>query len=740
MIQSVSHIARVVLRSLSSLLLGFGALGGAVDLASAADSKNVCAGGNNAQIIISDPGVQSSVWDDGSVSLMIPLQNDTARSLTKVSVEEIKVPSATYLGPNPLPAALGPMLPDAVLPVNARFTPTHLDSHAKYPIILRGTYQVESTVCPFNIQGFVTPIPPAIEPIVVNTITVDKATALTAFFPPTHAPPPPDAEFNGVGLPPPLGEPRYLFPTPPAASVLNRVLAFTPNDQTPPASGDPSAVVFLRNQNGGGYGGLPPDPSAAGADPSGFVLISANTAVSYSKDFGKHFTTQNLTSGAGFADPAITGRTDFFPENDGGLCCDQVIHYIPGRNIFVWLLQYWSPQITIAGTATTGQNRLRIAWATPQAATADFLHAWTWFDLTGADFGQAATDWMDYPDLAYSNNFLYISVDHGFVNSLNQQKVYTNRRYFVRMSLNDMLDTTKSSVGGNWIEPTKGSLVKNHIVQSSPDTMYFSAQPKTSQLSVFAWPDSSDTVPAPHDIDVSNWCASSGCDYSVLAPDNFNWNVAPLGALGATFVQASVFCPPSGCGDTPTRFLYFALSAGRDNTNGYRPFPYVRVAKIDADRFKLISELDIWNPGFAFATPALVSRNSPTAPRDEVAISLAVGGGGSYADNAVGFLGDFVAYVTTSSNSTQEVFTFDNSKPPKVNGNLVRYGDYFDVRNAIGPVTPAGQGVGYSTLGYGVNAVTPGQSCAAGGCNVNLQYVLFGRNADLFPTPSPPIK
>jgi len=112
---------------------------------------------------------------------------------------------------------------------------------------------------------------------------------------------------------------------------------------------------------------------------------------------------------------------------------------------------------------------------------------------------------------------------------------------------------------------------------------------------------------------------------------------------------------------------------------------------------------------------------------DEVAISLATGGGGSYADNAVGFLGDFVAYVTTSSNATQS----DNASN-------VRYGDYFSVRNATGPVTPFGQGVGFATLGYAVTQVTSGKTCAIGGCNIALQYVMFGRNEDLFPSPPDP--
>jgi hypothetical protein len=220
--------------------------------------------------------------------------------------------------------------------------------------------------------------------------------------------------------------------------------------------------------------------------------------------------------------------------------------------------------------------------------------------------------------------------------------------------------------------------------------------------------------------------ATNPCDYTVNAPDNLDWNQAPHGVLGATYVAPSVLCPAGGC-TNPTHFLYFAFDGSRDTSNN-RAFPYVRVEKIDADALNLVSELDIWNPNFAFATPGLNWRPGQFA-KDEVAISLARGGGGNYADNAVGFLGDFVLYVTTNSNATESNIS-----------STVRYGDYFDVRNAVGPVTQAGQGVGYSTLGYSVTQGIVGDACAVGGCNVTLQYLLFGRNGDLFPNPTPPIR
>jgi hypothetical protein len=643
----------------------------------------------------------------------------------------------SYIGPTPFAYPVGTLGPDQSQQLYALFA--NVDGRSTFPLTVSGTYGLNGAACTFVAQASVQPPAAGNGGTPKFMTSVPRFTADTAIYPPSPPPPAADQETNGENMfMPPLG-PRRLLAAAPALSTLDRVRAFAPDDQQP-APGGPSSVAFVRNSNGGNYWNYPPDPSTSGADASGFALISGNNtagaadgAVSYSTDFGKTFKTVNLTSASGFKDPAIAGRTDFFPQSDGGLCCDQVLHYVPGRNLVIWLLQYWSPAVNVGGLPQKGQNRLRIAWATPQAAATDFLHAWSWFDVTPTTLGDTTTtDWMDYPDLAYSNGWLYISVDHGYWNAAKDskgnvigQRINTDRRWFVRASLDDMANN-RASVNLVYYEPIKAGLMKSHFVQSANDTMYYAAQPDTSKLSVFADPDSSPDVPTPKDLDTASRCsndATNPCDYSVTAPDGLDWNVAPHGVLGGAYVAPSIFCPTSGCSG-PTRFLYFAYDGARDNAAG-RAFPYVRITKVDADAIAIVSEMDIWNSAFAFATPALTWRAG--SGKDEVVFSLATGGGTSYADNAVGFIGDFVAYVTTSSNATQS----DNASN-------VRYGDYFSVRNAIGPVTVNGSGLGYATLGYAVTQASAGKTCAVGGCNIALQYVLFGRNEELFPGPPDP--
>lgn len=679
--------------------------------------------------------IVSSLWDNGTVSLSVPLDNTGNAPATDVAITGLTADGGTYTGPTPVTYSAGTVPAGTSQQIYAQFS--GVNGRVAFPLTVRGTYNFGASVCPFQAQATVNPPAAGNGGTPKFQTTVPRQSVDTAAYPPS--PPAPNGRPNAENeYLPPLGQPRNLFTSQITASSLDRLRASQASDQGP-APGGGSAVSFVRDQKAGNFSNFPPDPSAAGSTPSGFVLTSANNragafdgGVSWSKDFGKTFTNVNMTSASGFSDPARPGRTDFFPQNDGGLCCDQVVHYIPKRNLMVWLLQYWSPALNVGGLPQKGTNRLRIAFATPEAAAADFLHAWSWFDITPATLGDnTVTDWFDYPDLAFSDGFLYINVDHGFwnpninplTNTVFGQQVQPDRRWMVRASLDDMVSGA-GNINISYYEPVKNGLVKSHFVQGAGDTntMYYAAQPDTSTLSVFRDPDSAPNVPTPTDVKVTQWCvpaAKNPCDFSVNDPDNVDWNQAPHGVLGGAYTAPSQSLCPPGTTCNPGHFLYFAYDGARD-ASVQRPFPYVRVVKVDADALTRVSELDIFNPGFAFATPALVAR--PGSGQDEVAISLATGGGGSYPDNAVGFLGDFVAYVTTSSNTTQ-------------NSGGVRYGDYFSVRNAIGPVTPNGQGVGYGTMGYGVTQATPGQPCGVGGCYVSLQWILFGRNQDLFPPP-----
>jgi hypothetical protein len=683
---------------------------------------------NDTHLALFPSGIQTTIWSDGTVALTLPIENQGEHAASDVQLTQFDIQTGSRLTPASLPLALGEIVPDNVHVV---------DAHFKFPstgsplaVTASGTYHVASHACTFDIATSINPQPPNNSPIPSTPVSTLKFNPSTVTYPP---PPPPNTgerEFNGTGVRAPQGEPRNLFPTPPSATGVQKVApgSLGQPQPLPPGASPGNAVEIVTNTGGGPYGGFPPDPDAAGANPTQIAMYTANTGVSYSIDNGKTFTTVNLTS---LVDPTNPARTSFFPQSDGGVCCDQSVIYVPSVNIFVWLLQYWPAPIgTSGGKTVTGPNRLRIAWATPAAIKSDFIHAWTYTDLTSATFG-IGNDWMDYPDISFSDKYLYVGVDHGLTNT---GSVYSQRRIVDRMSLSDMVGPG-STVGGSAIQPTYNGIFQNHFIQNSHDTMFWSALPDTSTLAVFSWPDSSNSASI-HTVNISSY---SNSNFTVNAPDNQDWDTAPQSELGGARTQIQVLCPPGGtC--PPSDFLYFAFSAGI--TTG-RPYPYVRVEKINTANFSLISELDIWNSSYAFATAAL---GSPlNGGNDEVSISLATGGGGNYANNAVGFLNDFVVYVTTDSTATQTAYNLDSS------GNIVknssgnptyhtRYGDYFDARDSYVPTASGSGGSGYATLGYAIQQGAPGKNCAQTGCSTNLHYIIWGRPGELNPVPPPPPK
>ncbi len=102
---------------------------------------------------------------------------------------------------------------------------------------------------------------------------------------------------------------------------------------------------------------------------------------------------------------------------------------------------------------------------------------------------------------------------------------------------------------------------------------------------------------------------------------------------------------------------------------------------------------------YAFAYPALA-----TACTGEVGLSLEWGGGGNFQNHVVGFWGDFIVYITSSSNV-----------------GTTRYGDYVSIRQA--PTTRANPGNLFTSFGYGLNTGPPPGT----GTTTDIRYVLFGR-------------
>ena len=641
-----------------------------------------------------------SLWGDGSLAVAIPIVNSGNRGAGDVKVSAVTLGSGNRVAPAVFPIPLGEIVPTKRAVLDARFA--SLSVPGKYPLTVSGTYVVDGWSHSFTAGAELTiersgvPPPPPVQ------VTIPKQKTSGVPTPPSPIP----QENNNNPAGPPIPDGPVLTPF---------TIAPTGTGVAAPSSGG-SSVTFVRDTGTGQAGKYPPDPTvAATASAGGVAFASGNTYVLFSKDDGQTFTR---------IDPTTVG----LPNADGGMCCDQVILYNPRVNLFFWLIQYNSSAPNPPNPALPGPNRLRIAWASPESMKTN-INAWTFFDLTSATFnlGQQA---IDFPDLAFTDRFLYVSVDRmtapGSVQGL----------IVARVPLSDITGSG-GSVGISYYSSAESTdqntATGSRLTQNSADAMYWGGHVDKSHIKVFRWRDGNGSMDTPHNATVNSWCSA---DYSTLAPDRQQWldnsRTSASSIIGAARKPFRGLVPPGGT--PPNGEVWLAWGSGRDVpaspgvtacTQG-RPQPYVKIARVDDQTLDTVGEYHIWNTPYAFAYPALA-----TDPNGFIGVSVAFGGPSNYASTTVGYLGDFVVYYVEASDVTLTFTQNDNSTPPKLirdsKGNPVlftRYGDYFAVRNS------GKDGTYFSSQGYAVKLVSPATNCTTGsGCTFRPHYEQWGRPA-----------
>jgi hypothetical protein len=644
----------------------------------------------------------TSVWstDHTQVGVQFQIANNGTADADNVVVKSVTVQGGSVSPNSPaLPIVLGTIEAGHDQLLNLVITVPLANGTTRYLVTVSGTYASGPTTYGFSINRALFPNstgPGPISPVSMTSAT--KAPPYTGVvFPPLPPPPPPGSGPNAetpmlIPIGPPVSGPPIMSP------------------DSVPGTVTPGGAVVIPVSNVRALGaGTPPDPNAA-ASADGVVLSTYNSGISYSTDGGTTFTDVNLFT-------AIAGRPSFFPQDDGGLCCDQVVVFIPDPNrpLFVWLLQY-NPRLAcatncgppVAPNATfsiTQPNRLRVAWATPADIRTNFNNAWTYADLTAPGLGTTAAEWVDYPDLAWSDNFLYVGVDHGFPTwpCATCSQVYVGRRIVARLSLADMRSGA-GTLNYQFTELTgSNGLNKNHFVQQAPNTMVVGSLDNSSTLRIFTWDDNSNSI---NNTTVAlNNQIKVGAAYTSIAPDGTDWLAVsfPGNITGAVYRRFILFG-----GGSQDQYL-FAFDAGVDPPG--RPQAYVRLETLvrSGTNFTVLEEYDIFNTDRAFAMAALARDNTFVSPI--VGFSVAMGGGTfGYPQMAVGFKGDFVVYQVTNSNATQ----------------VSRFGDYLSARWI--PDTPDGSDFAAQVYDVILNPVPPGgtATCAAVGCVANPRYVRFG--------------
>jgi hypothetical protein len=320
--------------------------------------------------------------------------------------------------------------------------------------------------------------------------------------------------------------------------------------------------------------------------------------------------------------------------NTGALCCDQIVEYVPKIDRFVWLLLFRPNSANV--------NKIRVITFHPKDVTATGINAWLYMDLYSGNFG--LNTWLDYPDIAVGDNWIYISAT-----AIGQGLAV------FRVPLTGLDVASTFTVW--YTDAARGDVAsESRIGQNPGDTLFWAGHSVIgTTLRVFKWPESG-TVYYWNDIRINDFPSDS---------KNFISNCP--GNSTTSWVFSVQFPAVHGITRRTSTEVWFAWPAP---SGGGFPNIHVQIAQIDVRSWptlRLIRQWQIWNKDFAFGYPAL-----STNACGDVGVALMFGGGMYNPSSAVGvaidgtFLGSTVYYPALSDVCED------------------RYGDYLAVRPGAG--------------------------------------------------------
>ncbi|MDT4924832.1 MAG: hypothetical protein QOG01_2545 [Pseudonocardiales bacterium] len=339
------------------------------------------------------------------------------------------------------------------------------------------------------------------------------------------------------------------------------------------------------------------EPSAA-ASRTG-MFITGNWYASRSLDAGQTWT---------FVDPFSQ-----FSQNRGAFCCDQLILWAPAQKIWIWLLQY----------AKSGDtNIFRVAVST------DAL-TWRSWEVTPGDVNsQWSTSWFDYPDMALSDQHLWISFNqYGISDQWLRASVF---RYPLDQLAALANGETVSLLRAQWVTRDHGSL---RFVVGAGDTMWWASNDvAASVLHVFAWQDDGASIES-WAVRVDPWNDS---DYASSSPANLPWL-----ARCDDRVTGGWRVPSSSAGPARLGWLW---TSGR---TAARPHAFIRAATLREDDLSIAAQPDLWSANGAWAYPAAAPNG-----RGRVGLTAFYGSASDFPSHCVGVLGSDGASWTTKRAAT----------------------------------------------------------------------------------------
>jgi hypothetical protein len=424
------------------------------------------------------------------------------------------------------------------------------------------------------------------------------------------------------------------------------------------------------------------------------VFYTTNSYAGVSGNSGQTFTYINP-----FDNFPVDGTNDAV---NGGFGGDQYVYYERTRGLTFWLLQY-NPD------NTTNTQRLCVARSQTDLLSNNWSNSF--YDFTPATFGFTTPPagangfWLDFPDMAVSDNFLYLTSNvfpRVLPNPSNpcagtcptqacpaacapggcSNLCSSVGAVIWRMSLNDLA----ANVDTLNLLAYSDTHSTYRLTQGARGTMYWGSHNTNAQIRIYRWPENGNVA-----FDNVNHSAYNVGSFAAASPDGNDFSAASDSRIEAAWVAQGVI-----------GFMWNAAQGG-----GFA-FPHVEVLRFSEDNRSLLTQGQIFNAGHAFLHPSVHPND-----RGHLGGTMAWGGGAFFPSALTWIADDFNGgTITPLDNLT---FATGNGAP-----NYGRWGDYFATR----PNSPYGNT--WSASGFVLNGVA--------GVTRDPHYIWFGRERD---TPPP---
>ena len=620
-------------------------------------------------LVATTPGVLVS---DEAVYVALPLANTGRTTVRDLRITDIQ-PHPTVTPPVEREIQRGGR---TVLDLSF---PPPATTQAKLPVTVRGSYRAGWQRVAFSVTQTVELLPSAGN-AELRTATVVPHVATGGPYPPQRTRREPEHEQTTlpplpfVPLRPGNGPPETELT---AQSATKKTSAFDPPDLTIERV---STVIEAA--------GVPPDPS--GASGRGVVFATFNNSAAVSIDGGPFNLIEPSTVWPGIRKAQVDAAGTRVA---GPLWGDQIVHYVASIDRFVWLIQFY-PIPRGKGAI----NMLRLAVASPgdiRTRGANGPGVWTWWDLTSDTFN-LDDHWIDFPDLASGDNFLYISMVEADVGG-----------FVARVPLAQL--AARSNLGLQYSAPGTGT----KMTRNAGPELFWAQALSADRLRIYSLREDSARY-SWRDVALRPWSR----DFAVTDPDGRPF-LYPAGAFRD--VQGAVrrysYNPITNT-FVPNE-LWLAWNAGRDAS---RPFPSIKIVRIDASTFEVLQQMRITDEAFAYAYPSLATS---TGGR-EVALTCLAGGPERYGQAVVALL-----TVGTNGLVTNDTLTISTAGSGDASP-ISRSGDYLTVNEAaLDPVFERRNGPIFDAFTYVVRRTrTQPQN--------EMLHIRFGTQDALKAPPGPP--